>query len=282
MNKVIIVTDSSAYLPQEIVEQYHLPILPLVLNWQGKQYRDGVDISAHEFYTQLSRSKEMASTSQVTVGQFEEIFKPLLDAGNDVFYTGISSGISASFDSAEQAKVELGNPENLEVFDSQLVSMALGLMVITLARAAEQGASLQEILELAKATYPKIGVYFTVNTLEYLYRGGRINTATRFLGSALNVKPLLEIRGGKIEAVESVISHKKALSRMLDLIEKRTSGKSPLCIAPFHALCEDECRALEAAAVERLQPDEVFRSEVSPVIGAHVGPGTVAIAWMAG
>ena len=246
MNKVIIVTDSSAYLPQEIVEQYHLPILPLVLNWQGKQYRDGVDISAHEFYTQLSRSKEMASTSQVTVGQFEEIFKPLLDAGNDVFYTGISSGISASFDSAEQ------------------------------------GASLQEILELAKATYPKIGVYFTVNTLEYLYRGGRINTATRLLGSALNVKPLLEIRGGKIEAVESVISHKKALSRMLDLIEKRTSGKSPLCIAPFHALCEDECRALEAAAVERLHPDEVFRSEVSPVIGAHVGPGTVAIAWMAG
>jgi DegV family protein with EDD domain len=282
MNKVIIVTDSSAYLPQDIVDQYHLPVLPLVLNWQGKQYRDGVDITAQEFYTQLSHSKEIATTSQVTVGQFEEIFKPLLDAGNDVFYAGLSSGISASFDSAEQAKVELGNPENLEVFDSQLVSMALGLMVITLARAAEQGASLQEILELAKATYPKIGVYFTVNTLEYLYRGGRINTATRFLGSALNVKPLLEIRGGKIEAVESVISHKKALSRMLDLIEKRTSGKTPLLIAPFHALCEDECRALEAAAVERLHPDEVFRSEVSPVIGAHVGPGTVAIAWMAG
>lgn len=282
MNKVIIVTDSSAYLPQEIVDQYHLIVLPLVLTWEGKQYRDGVDISAREFYTQLSRSKEMASTSQVTVGQFEEIFQPLLDAGNDVFYTGISSGISASFDSAAQAKVELGNPENLEVFDSQLVSMALGLMVITLARAAEQGASLQEILELAKATYPKIGVYFTVNTLEYLHKGGRINTATRFLGSALNVKPLLEIRGGKIEAVESVISRKKALSRMLDLIEKRTSGKTPLRIAPFHALCEDECRALEAAAVERLHPDEVFRSEVSPVIGAHVGPGTVAIAWMAG
>jgi DegV family protein with EDD domain len=282
MNRVIIVTDSSAYLPQEVVDQYHLIVLPLVLTWQGEQYRDGVDISAQEFYTQLSRSNEMASTSQVTVGQFEEIFKPLLDAGNAVFYAGISSGISASFDSAEQAKVELGNPENLVVFDSQLVSMALGLMIITLARAAEAGASLQEIVELAKETYPKIGVYFTVNTLEYLHKGGRINTATRFLGSALNVKPLLEIRGGKIEAVESVISRKKALSRMLELIEKRTSGKTPLLIAPFHALCEDECRALEATAVERLQPDEVFRSEVSPVIGAHVGPGTLAIAWMAG
>lgn len=282
MNRVIIVTDSSAYLPQEVVDQYHLIVLPLVLTWQGEQYRDGVDISAQEFYTQLSRSNEMASTSQVTVGQFEEIFKPLLDAGNAVFYAGISSGISASFDSAEQARVELGNPENLVVFDSQLVSMALGLMIITLARAAEAGASLQEIVELAKETYPKIGVYFTVNTLEYLHKGGRINTATRFLGSALNVKPLLEIRGGKIEAVESVISRKKALSRMLELIEKRTSGKTPLLIAPFHALCEDECRALEATAVERLQPDEVFRSEVSPVIGAHVGPGTLAIAWMAG
>jgi len=282
MNKVIIVTDSSAYLPQTIVDQYQIPILPLILTWQGKQYRDGVDITAKEFYTQLSQSKEMATTSQVTVGQFLDIFKPLLEAGNQVFYTGISTGISASFDSALMAKEELGNPKNLEVLDSQLVSMALGLMVIALARAAEEGASLQEIVELAKATYPKIGVYFTVNTLEYLYRGGRINTATRFLGSALNVKPLLEIRGGKIEAVESVISRKKAISRMIDLIEKRVNGKTPLRIAPFHALCEDECLALEATAIERLHPVEVFRSEVSPVIGAHVGPGTVSLAWMAG
>jgi len=190
MNKVIIVTDSSAYLPQTIVDQYQIPVLPLILTWQGKQYRDASTSPQKSFTLSFLNQKKWQPPAKSLLVNFLDIFKPLLDAGNQVFYTGISTGISASFDSALMAKEELGNPENLEVFDSQLVSMALSLMVIALARAAEEGASLQEIVELAKATYPKIGVYFTVNTLEYLYRGGRINTATRFLGSALNVKPL--------------------------------------------------------------------------------------------
>ena len=282
MNKVIIATDSSAYLPKEYVDKYQIPVLPLTVNWEGKSYYDGIDIQAEEFYQQLAQSKSMATTSQVTVGQFLEVFGKLLDAGNQVLYLGISSGISATINSALQAKAELGDPENLIVMDSQFVSMALGLMVLEVAKAAENGASLQECYQLAQDAVGRIGVFFTVDTLEYLHRGGRINSAKRLLGSALNLKPIMEIRDGKIELVESVISRKKALNRMVDLIEKGVDGRSPVRLAPFHALAFDDMVIMENLAIERMHPIEIIRSEVSPVIGSHVGPGTVSMAYMVG
>lgn len=282
MNKVIIATDSSAYLPKEYVDKYQIPVLPLTVNWEGKSYYDGIDIQAEEFYQQLGQSKSMATTSQVTVGQFLEVFGKLLDAGNQVLYLGISSGISATINSALQAKAELGDPENLIVMDSQVVSMALGLMVLEVAKAAENGASLQECYQLAQDAVGRIGVFFTVDTLEYLHRGGRINSAKRLLGSALNLKPIMEIRDGKIELVESVISRKKALNRMVDLIEKGVDGRSPVRLAPFHALAFDDMVIMENLAIERMHPVEIIRSEVSPVIGSHVGPGTVSMAYMVG
>ncbi len=282
MDKVIIATDSSAYLPKEYVDQYQIPVLPLIVNWEGKSYHDGIDIQAEEFYQQLSQSKNMATTSQVTVGQFLEVFGKLLDVGKQVLYLGISSGISATINSALQASAELGNPENLIVFDSKVVSMALGLMVLEVARAAEKGASLKECHELAQDAYGRIGVFFTVDTLEYLHRGGRINSAKRLLGSALNLKPIMEIRDGKIELVESVRSRKKALIRMVELIEKGVDGRTPVRLAPFHALAFEDMVIMEDLAKERLDPIEIIRSEVSPVIGSHVGPGTVSMAYMVG
>lgn len=282
MSNVKIVSDSSAYIPQEFIERYNLSILPLTVNWQGKSLYDGVDIQANDFYQQLASSKEMATTSQVTVGQFLEVFSKLLEEGKDIFYMGISKGLSATVDSALQAKKELGDPENLVVMDTRLVSMALTLMVLEVAKAAQNGASLQECQQIADDVYPRIGVYFTVNSLEYLHRGGRINTAKRLLGSALDLKPIMEIRDGKIELVESVRSQKKALNRMIELIERDIDGRTPVRIGPFHALAFDEMVAMEEAAVERLHPVEIIRSEVSPVIGSHVGPGTVSMAYMVG
>lgn len=282
MDKVIIATDSSAYLPKEYVDQYQIPVLPLTVNWEGKSYYDGVDIQAEEFYQRLSQSKSMATTSQVSVGQFLEVFSKLMEQGKQVLYLGISGGISATVNSAVQARTELGNPDNLIVMDTQLVSMALSLMALEVARAAENGASLKECHQLAQDAYGRIGVYFTVDTLEYLHRGGRINSAKRLLGSALNLKPIMEIRDGKIELVESVISRKKSLTRMVDLIEKDINGRAPVRLGPFHALAFDDMVAMESLAKERLQPIEIIRSEVSPVIGSHVGPGTVSMAYMVG
>jgi len=279
MKKVAIVTDSSAYLPQAYLDDLGIHVLPLTLHWDGETYYDGVDIKAETFYERLAESKTIPTTSQTSVAEFNRIFQDLLDQDVAVLAVLLSSGISGTVDSALQAQANFPG-EPIEVFDSGLVSMALGFMVLTVARAAKDGASLEECLALAKAVYPKIGVFFTVDTLEYLNKGGRINTAKRLLGSALNLKPIMEIRNGKIELVESVRSRKKAVQRMLELVERDIAGRSPVRISTFHAAAADENQALMAEAKQRFQAVEGISTFVSPVVGAHTGPGTLSIAYM--
>jgi len=281
MKKVAIITDSSAYLPQDIVDDLGLHVVPLTLHWEEKSYRDGVDIGVEEFYEALSKSKTIPTTSQTPVNVFDELFGKLLDEDYAVFAMLISSGISGTLESALQAKTNFPDAP-LEVMDTKLVSMALGFLVLTVARAAKAGANLEECVDLAKQTYPKIGVYFTVDTLKYLNKGGRINTASRLLGAALDIKPIMEIRDGKIELVESVRSRKKSLQRMLDLVDRDISGREPVRISTFHAAAEKDCDRLMQDAVARFYPIETITSYVSPVIGSHTGPGTVSIAYMAG
>jgi len=281
MAKVIILTDSSAYLPKEIVSEYPIEVLPLTLIWEGKPYRDGVDILPDEFYQRLSTSESLPQTSQVTVNQYQEMFQKLLDQGYDVLCMGISNGISSSYDSSIQA-LKSFHGKAVEVLDTKLVSMALGLQVLEAAKAAKRGASLAECKQIAQEAYPKIGVYFTVDTLKYLAAGGRINSAKRLVGTALNIKPILEIRDGKIELVESVISKKKAIRRMVKMVEKNIEGKKPVRISVFHALEQEAARSLLAELKETFGAEDAILSHVSPVVGAHVGPGTISIAYMAG
>ena len=281
MKKVAIVTDSTGYLPQEIIDELGITVVPLTLHWDDESYRDGVDIRAEEFYERLAHSESIPTTSQTTVGEFVTVFKSLLDQDYSVLALLISSGISGTVESAFQAQKEFeGQP--LEVVDTKLVSMALGFMVMAVARAAQAGASLEECVALAHDVYPRIGVYFTVDTLKYLNKGGRINTAKRLVGSMLNIKPLMEIRDGKIELVESVISRKKAISRMLDLIEADIAGREPVRLGAFHAAAEEDVKLLLDMAVERFHPVETVVTFVSPVIGSHTGPGTVSLAYMVG
>ncbi len=281
MKKVAVITDSSAYLPEDIVQSLNLRVVRLTLHWEGETYRDGEDIRAEEFYNRLAEADDLPTTSQTTVGEFEQLFKELLDQDYAVIAILISSGISGTVESALQAKESF--PEApIAVVDSKLVSMALGFMVMSVARAAQAGASLEECQAIAEAVYPKIGVYFTVDTLKYLNKGGRINTAKRLLGAALNIKPIMEIRDGKIELVESVRSRKKASQRLLELAEKGIAGREPVWISTFHAAAEEDNQALMAAAKARFEPVETVMTYVSPVVGAHTGPGTLSIAYMAG
>jgi DegV family protein with EDD domain len=281
MKKVAIITDSSAYLPQEFVDELGIHVVPLALHWDGETYHDGVDIQAEEFYARLAGSKTIPTTSQVSVSAFYDLFKDLIAQDYAVLALLISSGISGTVDSALQAQSNFPG-EAIEIFDSGLVSMALGFMVLTVARAAQDGADLQECLSLAKAIFPKIGVYFTVDTLEYLNKGGRINTAKRLMGSALNLKPIMEIRDGKIELVESVRSRRKAVQRMLELVDRDIAGKSPVSISTFHAAADEENQVLMKEAMDRFKAVEGITTFVSPVVGAHTGPGTLSIAYMAG
>ncbi|MEW6504303.1 MAG: DegV family protein [Chloroflexota bacterium] len=281
MNPVMIVTDSSAYLPPDLVATHPIRVIPLTLNWDGQTYRDGVDIQATEFYNRLSTSSTLPSTSQIPPGDFENIIKELLVVDYDVLLLPISSGISGSYQSA--ASVVNNFPaDRVVLLDTKLVSMALGFQVLAAARAAAAGANLTECKQTAQQAYGHIGVFFTVDTLKYLAAGGRINSAKRLLGAALDIKPILEIRDGKIELVNSVRTRNKAIDRMLQMVEKEIGGRSPVRISVFHALAPETAEELLETARLRFSPIEYFLSEISPVVGSHVGPSTVAIAYHAG
>ncbi len=281
MNKVAIVTDSTAYLPQEFVESLGITVVPLTLNWDGASYRDGIDIKPDEFYTRLAKSDTLPTTSQSTVGDYSEVFSKLIAENHDVLALPISSGISGSVNSAIQA-AKLYPQAKIEVLDTKLVSMALGFQVLAAARAAADGASLEECTKIAKEAYTHIGVYFVVDTLKYLHAGGRIGGAKRFMGTALRIKPVLEIRDGKIEAVKSVITMNKAIEAMIELVEKDIAGKHPVHVSVFHALAEEQAVKLLETIKQRFGAEEAILSYVSPVVGSHVGPGTLSIAYMAG
>jgi DegV family protein with EDD domain len=281
MKKVAIVTDSTSYLPQKYLDEYGISVVPLTLNWDGKTYRDGIDIKPDEFYTRLAKSSTLPTTSQATVHDFSQVFEKLINEGYSVLTLAISSGISGTVNSAFQAK-ELFKDAPIEVVDTKLVSMALGFQVLAAARAAKDGASLEDCKKLALEAYSHIGVYFVVDTLKYLHAGGRIGGAKRFVGTALRIKPILEIRDGKIEAVKSVISINKALDAMIGLVERDIKGRTPVRVSVFHALADEAARTLLERTSRRLGAVESILSYVSPVVGCHVGPGTLSIAYMAG
>ncbi len=281
MPGVSIITDSTAYLPKQFIDQYDIDVIPLTLLWEGKSYRDGVDITAAEFYTRLKTAATLPTTSQSTANDYITHVQKALDKGNSVLILPISSGISASYQSALVAMRDFeGKP--VELLDTKLTSMALGFMVLAAARAAKKGASLAECKAVAQKAFEHIGVYFTVESLKYLHKGGRIGGAKRLFGSVLQIKPILKLQDGKIDATESVTTRNKALERMVELVKKDVNGRKPVRISVFHALETELATALQERLNQEMDVEEGILAEISPAVGAHVGTGTIAIAWMAG
>ena len=281
MSKVALVTDSTAYIPKDLAEEYHISVAPQVLIWGQETFRDGVDITPEEFYTRLKKATVMPTTSQVNIASFQQIFQQLLEDSHEVLAILISNQLSKTFDSALQAR-DMFPGAPIEIVDSVSTAMAMGFQVLTVARLAQQGASLAECKALAEKATAYTGVVFAVDTLEFLHRGGRIGGGTRFLGSALNIKPILELREGRVEAVERVRTRKKSLIRLLEMVGERIGGRQPVRLAALHANAADEARWMLEEAKERYHPVETVFSEVSPVVGTHAGPGTLGLCYMAG
>ncbi len=280
MSNVAIITDSTAYLPDEIVDQYKISVAPQVLIWGEETLRDGVDIQPTEFYNRLSTADVMPTTSQVAIKDFKELFEKLLEEGKDILAILVSDKLSGTISSATQA-LEFFPDAKIEIVNSYGVAMMLGFVVLEVARAAEKGASLAECKMLAEELKQRTGVVFAVDTLEFLHRGGRIGGASRFLGTALQLKPILEVRDGQVEAIERVRTKIKAHKRLIEILEERTRGSQSIKLATLHASAYDDARALlEAAQAHLGNVDETIFSEVSPVVGTHAGPGTVGLAYM--
>ncbi len=281
MSKFAIVTDSTAYIPPELTKKYGIHVAPQVLIWEEKTYRDGVDIQPSEFYSRLKTAKAMPSTSQVSPATMQEIFQGIVDNGLSVLGIFISSKLSGTLQSAIQAKDLMGSAgEKVYLVDSQATAMALGFQVLAAARAMESGANLQECTALVEKSRERTGVYFAVDTLEFLHRGGRIGGAQRFIGSALNLKPILALKEGKVEGMDRIRTKSKAHDRVLELVTEKVKGKPNIRLATLHADAADDAKKLLDRANVELSPVESLFTEVSPVVGTHAGPGTVGLAYM--
>src|SRR4030042_2298830 len=282
MTKIALVTDSTCSIPKDLVEKYEIIVAPQILIWGKESLEDGVDISPTEFYNRLVKDPVMPSTSQVTVSKFLEIYQRLLDQDQQILTILVSTKLSGTVNSAVQAKSMLPAGAPIEIVDSNSVAMAMGFHLLTVARALKQGATLSECVALAQKALGQTGIFFAVDTLEFLHRGGRIGGATRFLGTLLNFKPILELRDGRVEAVERVRTRRKSLSRIVELVAEQVGSRKPVRLASLHANAPDDSQIVLDEATAILNPIETYSSEVSPVVGANAGPGVVGLVYMAG
>lgn len=281
MAKVAIITDSTTYLPNDLVAKYNIHVAPQVLIWGNETFRDGVDIESTEFFRRLKEAKVLPTTSQVTPKTFHEIFKDLLDQEYQILAILISNELSGTIASAVQAK-EMFPGAPIEWVDSRTTSLALGFVTLAAARAVEAGATLAEAKAVAETAREHVGVVFAVDTLEFLHRGGRIGGGTRFLGTALNIKPILEVTGGRVEGIEKVRTRSKSLNRLVEIIGERVGDRKPVHLGALHANALEDAKSLLELANQKLNSTESILAEVSPVVANHAGPGTVGLAFMAG
>lgn len=282
MAPVAIVTDSTAGIPADLVKEFAITVVPQDLIWDGKTYRDSVDISPHQFYDRLATSKSIPTSSQVPVVTMQQVFEDLLNKGFDVLGVFVSAKLSGTLQSAAQAKANLvKGADRVRIVDSCATSMAMGFQALAAAKAAQTGAGIDALEAMITASIPRIGVYFTVETLEFLHRGGRIGGATRFLGSALNMKPVLELKDGRVDASERVRTKAKAIDRMIELTEERLRGRKGIHIAAIHTNNASEAAEALERIKDRVSPQESFISDLSPVVGVHGGPGIVGMAFLA-
>jgi DegV family protein with EDD domain len=276
--RIAVVTDSAADIPPDLTREYEVSIEPLILIMGSETWRDGVDIDAAAFYKLLRDSSTFPTTSQPTVASFIERFSDASQDKDGVVAVLVSDELSGTLDSARAAAEKLPDIP-IALVDSRAASMQLGFTVLAAARAAMEGAGLEEVAAEARALVGRTHVYFVVDTLEYLHRGGRIGAAARLFGSALNLKPILEVRDGIVTPLGRVRTRQKALNTLLNLLAEQLSPGDRIHMSVLHVAAPAEAASLAQELEERFHPVEMIESECGPVIGAHVGPGTLGVAF---
>lgn len=275
-SSVALVTDSTAYIPQDLLEQYHIHVIPQYLIWRDETQLDGVSITPTAFYRRLAASDSIPTTSQPTAGDFVEFFTRLADEADAIVGVFISSQLSGTVNSALAARDMLPDLP-IHVVDSQSTSMGLGFMALAAARAAAAGRPLDEVVAAAAQLVPQMNVLFVVETLEYLHKGGRIGGAANLFGSALSIKPILHLQDGRIEPLARVRTKERAVRWLIDRVIGQTTGSRDLHMAIVHADALEEADRLKREIEAQVTCDELLLAELSPVIGTHVGPQTLGV-----
>ena len=270
---VAVVTDSTADLPPELAASRSITVVPLTLNFDGQSLLDGVDIKPEDFYRRLPGATTHSTTSQPSPGRFAEAYSALLADHDNVISIHISEKLSGTYASALQA-AEITDPKRVRVVDSQLVSMSLGLIALTASAMASKGADVEAIESKVLNMRPHVQTYFSVATLEFLRRGGRIGRAGALFGSVLQVKPVLCIRDGQVTPLERVRTFERALNRIVELTREVDRGHG-VCVIVGHADAQADAERIG----RELEPiaETLMIQPLGPVVGAHDGPGVVGV-----
>ena len=276
--KVAIVTDSVANLTPETIAEHNIYVIPQILNWEGQSLLDQIDITTTEFYARLAQSKDLPKTSQPSPGQFTEHFQKVAEGAESIVAIFVSSALSGTIQSATLGAQEMGDYP-IEIVDSRSASLGLGLLAVAAARQAAAGHDYSEVAEHVRGLVARMRVLFVVDTLEYLHKGGRIGGAKRLVGSVLSIKPVLHIENGQIEPLASVRTKSKAIAHMLDVVLAEMNGKQHIHAGIIHAGAPQDAEYIKQQVLQAVQPEELLRNELTPVIGANVGPGIVGMGY---
>ncbi len=273
---VKVITDSTADLPPALAEELGITVVPLNVHFGTEVYRDGVEITADEFYRRLVTASRLPTTSQPTPGDFLSAYDEMGQTTDEILSVHISAKLSGTMNSATQALEEYGGACRIEIIDSLQGSMGLGMLAIAAAEAARRGDSLDDVVTETRATISKVGFIGLLDTLEYLEKGGRIGKAQAFMGSLLRIKPLLTIRDGEAHPLERARTRAKGVDRMCELVQAEMPLKD---LAVVYTTTPDEARALAQRLQPHLPQGEVILSQVGPVVGTYLGPGVLGVAF---
>jgi DegV family protein with EDD domain len=278
LGRVAIVTDSASNLPPEVVEKYGITVVPIYLHWDGEIYLDGVDISTEEVYRRLRATKRIPRTAAPSVGDFLNTYLSLSHEVEGILSIHLPEELSGTVASARVAAELACEHIPVHVVDTGTAAMAAGFVALASARAAFRGEGLQEVERLANEISPRATVFAMVDTLEYLYRGGRIGKAEALLGVALRIKPILTINGNKVDVLAKPRTRSHGIRLMLKGMAKRV-GDKPVHVAVLHADSYEDACDLKAQVVRSFHCVETFICSITPVMGAHTGPGLLGIAF---
>jgi DegV family protein with EDD domain len=273
--RTAIVTDSAANLPPALVSEHGIDVVPMYLKFGDSEYRDGIDLPRGEFYARLEGEQVPVSTAAPSAGDFREAFRRALIDAEGVVCVTVASFVSVSYESARIAAGEFEGA--VHVVDSRSASMGEGFAALEAARLAATGATTPEVAARAEDVARRTQLVATINTFEYLRRSGRVHALLAYAGTALNIKPVFALRGGKIEQLGRPRSRSRALERVV--AETRPlAARGPLHCAIAHAAVPDEAESLLTRLRAEVDSAEIHMTEFTPLMGAHTGPGVIAIA----
>ncbi len=274
-----IVIDSTSDVTEEIIRKHNLKMVPLTVNFENESYLDKVELSSKDFFEKLGKSEKLPTTSQVSPGAFAEAFSEILLEGDQVLGIFLASELSGTYDSARIAKDMIGS-DNIRIMDSKSVCLGAFTLILKAIELVEQNKDIDEIIDELEKVKDKIVAIAVLDTLKYLEKGGRLSKGQAVVGSILNIKPILEIKDGKLTVLEKIRGRNKIVKWVDEWIEKNNYDLSDKTVLLFYAQDRDSIKSIRENFEENYKIKNIIEQEVGAVIGTHTGPGVLGIAFL--